>query len=103
MSKHKFFPLRQEIVKGYFYSYTGVILLIIIAINMIQNVGKRAFLAILTFFLFLVPLILADEVSLFENWLFIYISWVIVILLAAIKPTRTEKQTSTNADIKVQE
>jgi len=52
---------------------------------MSNKVDKRGFLAILAFLTFIIPLILTDEVSLLANWLFIYSSWSLIILLTALK------------------
>jgi uncharacterized membrane protein YhaH (DUF805 family) len=60
---------------------------------MSHDIAKRSFLAVLAFLAFIVPLILADEVSLLTNWLFIFISWLLIILLSALLSPTKEKTT----------
>jgi len=70
---------------------------------MTNNKGKQAFLAVLTFIAFLMPLILVDELSLLTTWLYIFISWVIIILLSALKSRKSQSKTSSPNDIKLKE
>ncbi len=66
---------------------------------MSDNNARRGFLAVLTFIAFVVPLILTDEVSLFTNWLFIFISWSLIILLSALQPPDKNNSTATSSDL----
>ena len=66
---------------------------------MSPDIAKRSFLAVLTFIAFIVPLLLADEVSLLTNWLFIFISWSLIIFLAALQPPSTDNKTVPPADL----
>lgn len=70
---------------------------------MTKNIGRQAFLAILAFLVFIMPLVLADEVSLFANWLFIFISWSLVILLSALSPTQVDNNTAKKTDSALKE
>jgi len=70
---------------------------------MTNNKGKQAFLAVLTFIAFLMPLILVDELSLLTTWLYIFISWLTVILLSTLKPRKSQSKTSNANDIKLKE
>jgi len=70
---------------------------------MTSNKGKQAFLAVLTFIAFLMPLILVDELSLLTTWLYIFISWLTVILLSTLKPRKSQSKTSNANDIKLKE
>jgi len=70
---------------------------------MINDIGKRSFLAVLTFIAFIVPLMLADEVNLLTNWLYIFISWLIIILLCAVNPTKNELSDTSDTDVTVKE
>jgi len=63
-----------------------------------QNTAQRAFLALLTFIAFIVPLLLVDEVSLLSNWLYIFISWFIIILLAAFNTEVLKNKRQNNTD-----
>jgi O-antigen ligase len=67
--------------------------------KMSDNIAKRSFLAVLTFIVFITPLLLTDEVSLFNNWLFIFISWSLIILLSALQPSEKDDITVTQADL----
>ncbi|WP_019028696.1 hypothetical protein [Colwellia piezophila] len=67
------------------------------------NIVKSGFLAILTFLTFILPLLLADEVSLLANWLFIFISWSLVILLSALSPAQIDNKTSEKTDLALKE
>ncbi len=66
-------------------------------------IAKRSFLAVLTFIAFIVPLVLTDEVSLLTNWLYIFISWGLIILLSALLPfklpSNQKKTTDTTLDL----
>ncbi|KGJ91028.1 hypothetical protein [Colwellia psychrerythraea] len=66
---------------------------------MSDNIARRGFLAVLTFIAFIVPLLLADEVSLFANWLYIFISWSLIILLAALQPAEDKNTTARHTDL----
>jgi uncharacterized membrane protein YhaH (DUF805 family) len=66
---------------------------------MSHDIAKRSFLAVLAFLAFIVPLILADEVSLLTNWLFIFISWLLIILLSALLSPTKEKTTDPLANL----
>lgn len=68
-----------------------------------QDTAKRAFLALVTFIAFIVPLLLVDEVSLLNNWLYIFVSWLIIILLAAFTTTKSENKATNNTDIKLRD
>jgi len=68
---------------------------------MTNNKGKQAFLAVLTFIAFLMPLILVDELSLLTTWLYIFISWLTIILLSALKPKNNQRKTSCTNDIEL--
>lgn len=70
---------------------------------MTPNIGKQAFLAILAFLAFIMPLVLADEVSLLANWLFIFISWTLVILLSALSPAQNENKSAKKTDSALKE
>jgi len=70
---------------------------------MTTNKGKQAFLAALTFLAFVFPLILANEVSLFTNWLFIFISWLVIILLSVLNPGKNKDKAITANDGKLKE
>ncbi|ALO36407.1 hypothetical protein CMT41_17905 [Colwellia sp. MT41] len=62
------------------------------------NTGKQAFLAALAFLIFIIPLLLADEVSLLTTWLFIFISWSFIILLSALSPSKDDNNTAKQTD-----
>ena len=62
-------------------------------------IAKRSFLAVLTFIAFIVPLVLADEVSLLANWLYIFISWGLIILFSALLPFNKKKITDNSTDL----
>jgi len=62
-------------------------------------IAKRSFIAVLTFIAFLVPLVLTDEVSLLTNWLYIFISWGLIILLSALLPFNQKNTTDTTLDL----
>ena len=66
---------------------------------MSNKMANRAFLAVLTFIAFIIPLILTDEVSLLTNWLFIFISWSLIILFAALQPSEKENTTVPPTDL----
>ena len=70
---------------------------------MTPNIGRQAFLAILVFLAFIMPLVLADEVSLLSNWLFIFISWSLVILLSALTPAQKDNNTAKKTDLAIKE
>jgi len=67
---------------------------------MTYNTGRQAFLALLTFIAFIVPLIIVDEVSLLTSWLFIFISWAIIILLSALTPSKDKTVKSSDITLK---
>ena len=66
---------------------------------MSDNIARRGFLAVLAFIAFVVPLLLTDEVSLFANWLYIFISWSLIILLSALQPSEKDNTTVTHTDL----
>lgn len=59
---------------------------------MTNNKARLGFLAVLTFIVFIVPLLLADEVSLLTNWLFIFASWFIIIALSALPSNHSKSK-----------
>ncbi len=67
---------------------------------MTNNKGKQAFLAVLIFIAFLMPLILVDELSLLTTWLYIFISWLTIILLSALKPRKNRGKTSNGIELR---
>jgi len=67
---------------------------------MTDNTGRQAFLALLTFIAFIVPLIIVDEVPLLTSWLFIFISWAIIILLSALTPSKDKTVKSSDITLK---
>jgi len=67
---------------------------------MTNNTGRQAFLALLTFIAFIVPLVLIDEVSLLTSWLFIFISWAIIILLSALSTSKDKTATLSDLTLK---
>jgi len=70
---------------------------------MSQVIAKRSFLAVLTFIAFVVPLVLADEVSLLTNWLYIFISWGLIIFLSALQLPNKKKTTDITPDLVAKE
>ncbi len=70
---------------------------------MSQDIAKRSFLAVLTFIAFILPLVLADEVSLLTNWLYIFISWFFIILLSALLQPKKENTTDNSSDLSPKE
>jgi len=67
---------------------------------MTDNTGRQAFLALLTFIAFIVPLVLVDEVSLLTSWLFIFISWAVIILFSALTPSKNKTDKASNLTLK---
>jgi hypothetical protein len=61
-------------------------------------IAKRSFLAVLTFIAFFVPLVLTDEVSLLTNWLYIFMSWGLIILLSALLPFKLPSNKKNTAE-----
>lgn len=66
---------------------------------MSDNIARRGFLAVLTLITFNIPLLLADEVSLFVNWLYIFVSWSLILLLAALLPAEEKDTTVPHTDV----
>jgi len=67
---------------------------------MTKNTGRQAFLALLTFIAFVVPLIIVDEISLFASWLYIFISWAMIILLSALSTSKDKTSQPTDLTLK---
>lgn len=67
---------------------------------MTNNTGRQAFLALLTFIAFVVPLIIVDEISLFASWLYIFISWAMIILLSALSTSKDKTSKPTDLTLK---
>lgn len=55
----------------------------------------RWLFGVITFLIFILPILLADELSLFVSWLTIFISWFLVIAIAALK-TKNKNSTTNN-------
>jgi hypothetical protein len=51
-----------------------------------NKTGLRWLMGLLTFLLFLFPILLSDELSLFHTWLLTLTIWSTLVLLVAIKP-----------------
>ncbi len=56
-----------------------------IQVSMEKNTVLRWLLALSSFLIFLMPVLLADELSLLQKWLLIFICWVIVIAGSAYR------------------
>ena len=70
---------------------------------MTNDLGRQTFLAVLTFLAFIIPLFLVDEVSLLANWLYIFISWALIILLSALSPSKDDNTTTKQTDLALKE
>lgn len=53
----------------------------------------RWLFAIITLLIFILPILLADELSLLASWLLIFVSWVLIVIITGF---RTEHHQKTN-------
>jgi|GEM_PF-6108138 len=66
---------------------------------MANNTTLRWLLAFSAFLVFFMPVLLADELTLFENWLLIFVCWLVVIAISAYKTLRNNHSLRNNPPI----